>query len=61
MVTLRRQLGEIKTLLFVIINKNNQKTMDKIRDYLLSQQDIKYRNFALPLVPNIDEKTLKVK
>ena len=31
--------------------------MDEIRDYLLSQQDIKYRNFTLPLVPNIDEKT----
>ena len=31
--------------------------MDKIREYLLSQQDIKYRNFTLPLLPNIDEKT----
>ena len=31
--------------------------MDKIREYLLSQKDIKYRNFSLPLLPNIDEKT----
>ena len=31
--------------------------MDKIRDNLLSQQDIKYRDFTLPLLPNIDEKT----
>ena len=31
--------------------------MDKIREYLLSQQDIKYRNFTLPLLPNIDGKT----
>ena len=30
--------------------------MHKIRDYLLSQQDIKYRNFTLPLIPNVDEK-----
>ena len=31
--------------------------MNKIREYLLSQQDIKYRDFTLPLLPNIDEKT----
>ena len=31
--------------------------MDKIRQYLLSQQDIKYRNFTLPLIPNIDKDT----
>ena len=31
--------------------------MNKIRDYLLSQQDMKYRDFTLPLIPNIDEKT----
>ena len=31
--------------------------MDKIREYLLSKQDIGYRNFTLPLLPNIDEKT----
>ena len=31
--------------------------MNKIRDYLLSQQDMKYRDFTLPLLPNIDEKT----
>ena len=31
--------------------------MNKIRDYLLSKQDIGYRNFTLPLLPNIDEKT----
>ena len=31
--------------------------MNKIREYLLSQQDIKYRNFTLPLIPNVDEKT----
>ena len=31
--------------------------MNKVREYLLSQQDIKYRNFTLPLIPNIDEKT----
>ena len=31
--------------------------MEKIRDYLLSKQDIKYRDFTLPLLPNIDEKT----
>ena len=31
--------------------------MNKIREYLLSQQDIKYRNFTLPLIPNVEEKT----
>ncbi len=31
--------------------------MDKIKEYLLSKQDIGYRNFTLPLLPNIDEKT----
>ena len=31
--------------------------MDKVREYLLSKQDIGYRNFTLPLLPNIDEKT----
>ena len=31
--------------------------MEKIIDYLLSKQDIKYRDFTLPLLPNIDEKT----
>ena len=31
--------------------------MDKIKEYLLSKQDIKYRDFTLPLIPNVDEKT----
>ena len=31
--------------------------MNKVREYLLSQQDIEYRNFTLPLIPNVDEKT----
>ena len=31
--------------------------MNKIREYLLSNQDITYRNFTLPLIPNVDEKT----
>ena len=31
--------------------------MDKIKEYLLSNQDKKYRDFTLPLLPNIDEKT----
>ena len=31
--------------------------MDKIKQYLLSKQDMKYRDFTLPLLPNIDEKT----
>lgn len=29
--------------------------MDIIKNYLLSQQDIKYRNFTLPLIPNVDK------
>ena len=32
--------------------------MNKIRDYLLSQQDMKYRDFTLPLMPTVDEKKL---
>ena len=31
--------------------------MRTIRDYLLSQADQKYRDFTLPLIPNVDEKT----
>ena len=31
--------------------------MTKIQEYLFSQQDLKYRNFTLPLIPNVDEKT----
>ena len=31
--------------------------MVDIRNYLLSKQDFGYRNFTLPLLPNIDEKT----
>ena len=31
--------------------------MNEIREYLLSQRDLKYRDFTLPLLPNIDEKT----
>ena len=31
--------------------------MKEIQDYLLSHQDQKYRDFTLPLLPNIDEKT----
>lgn len=31
--------------------------MKIIRDYLLSHQDIKYRDFTLPLIPNIDKDT----
>ncbi len=31
--------------------------MTDIQSYLLSQQDIAYRDFALPLLPNIEEKT----
>ena len=31
--------------------------MNEIRQYLLSNQDQKYRDFTLPLLPNIDEKT----
>ncbi len=31
--------------------------MNKIREFLLLQQDIKYRDFTLPLIPNVEEKT----
>lgn len=31
--------------------------MEKIEKFLLKNQDMKYRNFTLPLLPNIDEKT----
>ena len=31
--------------------------MDKIKEYLLANQDMKYRDFTLPLLPNIDKKT----
>ena len=31
--------------------------MSKIQDYLLANQDIGYRDFTLPLLPGIDEKT----
>lgn len=31
--------------------------MTEIQKFLLSQQDKKYRDFTLPLIPNIDEKT----
>ena len=31
--------------------------MTDIQKYLLSQQDIKYRDFTLPLIPTLDEKT----
>lgn len=31
--------------------------MDEIKEYLLSQQDLEYRSFTLPLIPNVDEKT----
>ena len=31
--------------------------MTEIQNYLLSQKDQKYRDFTLPLIPNIDEKT----
>ena len=30
----------------------------KIQEYLLSQADQKYRDFTLPLIPNVDEKTV---
>ena len=33
--------------------------MNEIREYLLSQRDLKYRDFTLPLLPNIDEKTFE--
>lgn len=28
-----------------------------VQEYLLSQKDQKYRDFTLPLIPNVDEKT----
>ena len=31
--------------------------MDKVKDYLLSHADKGYRDFTLPLIPNVDEKT----
>ena len=31
--------------------------MTEIQKYLLSQKDQKYRDFTLPLIPNVDEKT----
>ena len=31
--------------------------MTDIQKYLLSQADQKYRDFTLPLIPNVDEKT----
>ena len=31
--------------------------MDKIKEYLLSQQDLKYRDFTLSLIPNVDKDT----
>ena len=31
--------------------------MTNIQKYLLSKQDLKYRDFTLPLIPNVDEKT----
>ena len=31
--------------------------MEIIKEYLLSNQDIGYRNFTLPLLPNIDKET----
>ena len=31
--------------------------MTMIQDYLLSHKDQKYRDFTLPLIPNVDEKT----
>ena len=31
--------------------------MDQIKEFLLANQDIGYRNFTLPLLPGIDEKT----
>ena len=43
----------------ITIKNETEKTaaMNKIRDYLLSKQDIGYRNFTLPLLPNIDKET----
>lgn len=34
------------------------KSVENIRNYLLTLQDEKYRSFTLPLIPNIDEKTV---
>lgn len=31
--------------------------MEKIKEFLLASQDIKYRDFTLPLIPNIKEET----
>ena len=31
--------------------------MTEIQKFLLSQKDQKYRDFTLPLIPNVDEKT----
>ena len=31
--------------------------MNEIQEYLLSNQDQKYRDFTLPLIPNVDEKS----
>ena len=31
--------------------------MDKVKDFLLANKDQKYRDFTLPLIPNVDEKT----
>ena len=31
--------------------------MDKVKEFLLANKDQKYRDFTLPLIPNIDEKT----
>ena len=44
-------------ILVKIIKVGFLSAMDKIKEYLLSNQDMKYRDFTLPLVPNIDEKT----
>ena len=32
--------------------------MGKIQEFLLENRDEKYRSFTLPLIPNIDEKTV---
>ena len=32
--------------------------MGKIQEFLLENRDDKYRSFTLPLIPNIDEKTV---
>ena len=31
--------------------------MDKIKEFLLANQDKKYRDFTLPLIPNVDKET----